>query len=145
MTHFWNNLHQEICLISTRYARSEIYSIRGPKYTVSEGRNIQYPRAEIYSIRGPKYTVSEGRNIQYPRAEIYSIRGPKYTVSEGILRPVTSVSALPWFIGYTYYWNLQFLNNIIKWKTNKYQTVGTIPRSNVIIIKTKKNLEIPKW
>ena len=33
------------------------------------------------------------------------------------LRPVVSVSALTWFIRYIYYWNLQFLNNVIIDKT----------------------------
>ena len=30
-----------------------------------------------------------------------------------IILPVVSVSALTWFIRYIYYWNLQFLNNVI--------------------------------
>jgi hypothetical protein len=34
-------------------------------------------------------------------------------VAEGITRPVVSVSALTWFHRYIYYWNLQFLNNVI--------------------------------
>jgi hypothetical protein len=38
-------------------------------------------------------------------------------VPEGIIRPVVSVSALTWFIRYIYYWNLQFLNNVIIDKT----------------------------
>ena len=32
-------------------------------------------------------------------------------------RSVVSTSALPWFIWYIYYWNLQFLNNVIINKT----------------------------
>ena len=36
---------------------------------------------------------------------------------EGIIRPVVSVSALTWVIRYIYYWNLQFLNNVIINKT----------------------------
>ena len=35
----------------------------------------------------------------------------------GITRPVVSASALTWFIIYFYYWNLQFLNNVIINKT----------------------------
>ena len=38
-------------------------------------------------------------------------------VPEGIIRPVVSASALTWFIRYIYYWNLQFLNNVIINKT----------------------------
>ena len=34
-------------------------------------------------------------------------------VSDGIIRPEVSASALTWFIRYIYYWNLQFLNNVI--------------------------------
>jgi hypothetical protein len=34
-------------------------------------------------------------------------------VPEGIIRPVVSDSTLTWFIRYVYYWNLQFLNNVI--------------------------------
>jgi uncharacterized integral membrane protein len=34
-------------------------------------------------------------------------------VPEVITHSVVSVSALPWFIKYIYYWNLQFLNNVI--------------------------------
>jgi hypothetical protein len=34
-------------------------------------------------------------------------------VPEGIIRPVVSVSVLTWFIRYIYYWNLQFLNNVL--------------------------------
>jgi len=30
-----------------------------------------------------------------------------------IIHPVVSVSTLTWFIGYIYYWNFQFLNNVI--------------------------------
>ena len=36
-------------------------------------------------------------------------------VPEAIIHPV--VSALTWFIRYVYYWNLQFLNNVIIIKT----------------------------
>jgi hypothetical protein len=38
-------------------------------------------------------------------------------VPEGIIRPVVSASALTWFIRYIYYWNLQFLKNVIIHKT----------------------------
>jgi hypothetical protein len=38
-------------------------------------------------------------------------------VPQGIIRPVISASALTWFIRYIYYWNLQFLNNVIINKT----------------------------
>ena len=38
-------------------------------------------------------------------------------VPQGIIRPVVSASALTWFIRYIYYWNLQFLNNVIINKT----------------------------
>ena len=34
-------------------------------------------------------------------------------VPEGIIHPVVSVSAMEWFTRYTYYWNVQFLNNEI--------------------------------
>jgi hypothetical protein len=34
-------------------------------------------------------------------------------VPEGIIHPVVSVSTLTWFIRYIYYWNLQFINNVI--------------------------------
>ena len=34
-------------------------------------------------------------------------------VPEGIIHPVVRASALIWFIKYIYYWNLQFLDNII--------------------------------
>ena len=33
-------------------------------------------------------------------------------VPEGIIRPVVGALALTWFIKYTHYWNLQFLNNV---------------------------------
>jgi hypothetical protein len=39
------------------------------------------------------------------------------SVTEGIIRPVVSASELTWFIIYIYYWNLQFLNNVIINKT----------------------------
>jgi len=38
-------------------------------------------------------------------------------VPNGIIRRVVIVSALAWFIRYIYYWNLQFLNNVIINKT----------------------------
>ena len=38
-------------------------------------------------------------------------------VPHGIIRPVDSASALTLLIRYIYYWNLQFLNNIIIYKT----------------------------
>ena len=38
-------------------------------------------------------------------------------IPEGIIRPVVSVSALTWFIRYIYYWNLEFLSNVIIIKT----------------------------
>jgi hypothetical protein len=38
-------------------------------------------------------------------------------VLEGIIRPVVSASGLTWFIRYIYFWNLQFLNNVIINKT----------------------------
>jgi hypothetical protein len=38
-------------------------------------------------------------------------------VREVIIRPVVSASALIWVIKYIYYWNLQFLNNVIINKT----------------------------
>ena len=44
-----------------------------------------------------------------------SASGPLFP--EGIIRPVVSVSALTWVIRYIYYWNLQFLNNVIINKT----------------------------
>ena len=34
-------------------------------------------------------------------------------VPEGIILPVFNASTLIWFIRYIYYWNLQFLNNVI--------------------------------
>jgi hypothetical protein len=34
-------------------------------------------------------------------------------IPEDIIHPVVRVSALTWFIRYIYYWNLQFLNNVI--------------------------------
>jgi hypothetical protein len=34
-------------------------------------------------------------------------------VPEDIIHPVVSVSTLTWFIRYIYYWNLQFINNVI--------------------------------
>ena len=34
-------------------------------------------------------------------------------VTDGVILPVGSASVLTLFIGYTYYWNLQFLNNVI--------------------------------
>jgi hypothetical protein len=41
-----------------------------------------------------------------------------FTISpEDIIRPVGNDSTLPWFIRYIYYWNLQFLNNVIINKT----------------------------
>ena len=41
-----------------------------------------------------------------------------FTISpEDIIRPVGSSSTMPWFIRYIYYWNLQFLNNVIINKT----------------------------
>ena len=39
-------------------------------------------------------------------------------VTESIISPVVSVSTLTWFIRYIYYWNMQFLNNVIMIKTN---------------------------
>jgi hypothetical protein len=38
-------------------------------------------------------------------------------VPEAIIHPVANASALTWFIRYIYYWNLQFLNNVIINKT----------------------------
>jgi hypothetical protein len=38
-------------------------------------------------------------------------------IPESIIRPVDSVSALKWFIRYIYFWNLQFLNHVIIFKT----------------------------
>ena len=38
-------------------------------------------------------------------------------VSEGIIRPVVSASAPTWLVRYIYYWNFQFLNNVIINKT----------------------------
>ena len=38
-------------------------------------------------------------------------------VPEVIIRPVVNASALIWVIKYIYYWNLQFLNNVIINKT----------------------------
>ena len=35
-----------------------------------------------------------------------------------IIGPVASVSALTWFIKYSYYWNLQFLISVIIIKVN---------------------------
>jgi hypothetical protein len=44
----------------------------------------------------------------------------RWTISlRGIIRPVVSVSALPWFIRYIYCWNLTFLNNVIIKKENE--------------------------
>jgi hypothetical protein len=39
-------------------------------------------------------------------------------VSDCIIRSVVSDSALAWLIRYMYYWNLQFLNNVMINKTN---------------------------
>jgi hypothetical protein len=39
-------------------------------------------------------------------------------VSDCIIRSLVSVSALAWLIRYIYYWNLQFLNNVMINKTN---------------------------
>ena len=38
-------------------------------------------------------------------------------IPKGIIRPVVNASALTWFSRYIYYWNLQFLNNVIINKT----------------------------
>jgi len=38
-------------------------------------------------------------------------------VLEGITRLVVSASVLTWFIRYIFYWNLQFINNVIINKT----------------------------
>ena len=37
-------------------------------------------------------------------------------VPEGIIHQVVRASAMTWFIRYIYYWNLQFLNNVIIYK-----------------------------
>jgi len=47
-------------------------------------------------------------------------------VPEEIIHPVVSVSVLTWFIRYIYYWNLQFLNNVIILK--KY---GFLPQATL--------------
>ena len=39
------------------------------------------------------------------------------SVPEGIIRLVVSASVLTWFIRYIFYWNLQFINNVIINKT----------------------------
>jgi hypothetical protein len=49
-------------------------------------------------------------------------------VPEGIIRPVVGASALTWFIRYIYYWNLQFLNNLI---INKTKVL--LPQAEVIL------------
>jgi hypothetical protein len=36
-----------------------------------------------------------------------------YQSPEVIILPVVSASSLTWFIRYIYYWNVQFLNNVI--------------------------------
>jgi hypothetical protein len=41
-------------------------------------------------------------------------------VFDSIIRPVVNSSALTWLIRYIYYWNLQFLNNVIIIKTKVY-------------------------
>ena len=53
----------------------------------------------------------------------YPSRTPYFTaggliVRKGIIRPAISVSTLAWFMRYIYYWNLQFINNVIIIKTN---------------------------
>jgi hypothetical protein len=49
-------------------------------------------------------------------------------VPQSIIRPVVSASALTWFIRYIYYWNLQFLNNVI---INKTKVL--LPQANVTL------------
>ena len=49
-------------------------------------------------------------------------------VPDGIIRPVVSASALTWFIRYIYYWNLEFLNNVIIHKTK-----ALLPRAYVTL------------
>ena len=39
--------------------------------------------------------------------------GGLFIVPKVFIRPVVSVSALSWFLKYIYYWNLQFLINVI--------------------------------
>ena len=41
-------------------------------------------------------------------------------VPDSVIRPVVSVSSLTWVIRYIYYWNLQFLNNVIIIKTKVF-------------------------
>ena len=49
-------------------------------------------------------------------------------VPQGIIRPVVSASALTWFIRYIYFWKLQFLNNVIIYKSKVI-----LPQSYVIL------------
>ena len=53
------------------------------------------------------------------------------SVPDGITRPVVSVSVQPGFIRYNYYWNLQFLNNVI------------INKDNVLLLQALAEFEYP--
>jgi hypothetical protein len=45
---------------------------------------------------------------------------------KGIISPVVSVPVLAWFIRYIYYWNLQFLNNVINtWVLKIWKKIKT--------------------
>jgi len=55
--------------------------------------------------------------IRYLRFDWVDNTAGGLLVHEGIIHPIVSVSTLTWFIRYIYYWNLQFLNNVIIIKT----------------------------
>jgi hypothetical protein len=68
-----------------------------------------------------------------------------YTISptKSIICPIVRVSVLTWFIGYIYYCNLQFLNNviIIKSKLNLVDFgYAVFPPKNLLNIIWKNNL-----
>jgi hypothetical protein len=60
-------------------------------------------------------------------------------VPEDIFRPVVSASALTWFIIYIYYWNLQFLNNVI---INKTKVL--LPQALVTVANNKTKVLLPQ-
>ena len=55
-------------------------------------------------------------------------------VPEGIICPVGSASALTWFITYIYYWNLQFLNNVIINKGNAKHGVSPCLKFDLVTL-----------
>jgi hypothetical protein len=55
--------------------------------------------------------------LSIPRYHWIDTSAGELLVTEGIIHLVVSDSALTWFIRYIYYWNLQFLNNVIINKT----------------------------